>query len=122
MLKYAMECKIEHPDVAAVVFRQSCLFLGSLFFLVPLSYLYIITSRHNHKIISSNLHIMKSLDNDDLRSFDLKILDWALILFSTSLMPVIELVDPSLLLWVLFVVLPALVARMIITWYLKVRS
>jgi hypothetical protein len=114
MLEYALYCIIENADLAAIMFRQSCLFFGYIFLLVPLSYLYIHAS--------SNHEMMKSSNDEIIKSSDLKILDWALIIFVLCLMSLFEIVDPSLLFWFLFVVLPAVMARILITWYLKRKS
>jgi len=52
----------------------------------------------------------------------LKILDWALIGFILLLIPAFDLLLIEPLFWLLLVVLPCLAARLLITWYLKVKT
>lgn len=103
MLNYAMDCRIENPNIVAVTVRQGSLLLGFFLFLFPLAILYTKAS-------------------GGLKRADLKLLDWALLFFSLSLMPIFEVIESSLLLWILFVFLPAVITRGIITCYLEVRS
>jgi len=98
MLNYAIDFKRVNSEPNSMIFRQSCLFFGFFLLIVSLAFLYTKAS-------------------GSLKRADLKLLDWALIVFVLCLMSILELVDPSLLLWVLFVVFPSVVVRLIICYY-----
>lgn len=100
MVNYAMDCKMDNPKSADVVFRQSCLFLGFFLLLLPFAVLYTKAS-------------------GGLKRADLKLLDWLLLGYCMLMMPLIEILGLSPLFWTLIILIPAIFFRLIVTWYLR---
>lgn len=101
-------------DPILIVFSLTCYFFGFFLLLIPLSYLYIHTSTHHN--------ISKSVDHNISKSSDLQILDWALVSFTLLLIPAFEALGLSPRFWIMLVVLPALAARVIVTWEIERRE
>lgn len=90
----------ETIDPNLIIFREVCLFLGFFLTMIPLGVLY---TQASGGILEAKL----------------KLLDWGLVAFILLLIPLFEVIMAPPFLWVLLVVLPAVIARMIITWMIS---
>lgn len=96
--KFTESSSDSNPNL--IIFREVSLFLGFFLTVIPLGILYTWASGG----------ILKA---------KMKLLDWGLITFILLLIPLFEVIMAPPFLWFLLVVLPAVIARSFITWYIQ---